>query len=331
MEIDFVVTWVDGGDPEWIRSFDTYVSEPEKVDIRKRRFRDWGLLRYLFRSFDSYAPWVGKVHFVTAGHFPTWLRTDNRKLNLVSHADFIDGLYLPLFNGRAIEMGLHKIPGISERFVYFNDDMFLGRVLGKDYFFDGFLPKDMCVFNAIYLDSIAHVRLNNIKVVDAFFDKHNFLFSNFFKVFNWRYGFHQIRSFLLAPWPQFTGFYDPHQPQPFLKKTFEEVWQKVPEVLHKTMKSRFRGAGDVNQYLFRYWQLLEGNFSPTFFSRTVTFPISLVEHAKQAAKAIRSGRCFSLCINDEIADDDDQIFCECKKIIGDAFDEILPEKSSYEV
>ena len=34
---------------------------------------------------------------------------------------------LPTFNSHAIELNLHRIPGLAPAFLYFNDDFFLGQ------------------------------------------------------------------------------------------------------------------------------------------------------------------------------------------------------------
>ena len=48
-EIDFVITWVDGNDPDWQKQKMEYSMQPDlsqKQDDRKERYRDWDLLRY---------------------------------------------------------------------------------------------------------------------------------------------------------------------------------------------------------------------------------------------------------------------------------------------
>ncbi|MBR6159158.1 MAG: Stealth CR1 domain-containing protein, partial [Lachnospiraceae bacterium] len=126
MKIDFVITWVDGNDPEWRKEKEKY-SGKTTGDDREKRYRDWELLRYWFRGVENCAPWVNKIHFVTCGHLPDWLDTGHPKLNIVNHKDYIPEQYLPTFSCRPIELNLHRIPGLSDDFVYFNDDMFLLR------------------------------------------------------------------------------------------------------------------------------------------------------------------------------------------------------------
>ena len=111
-EIDFVVTWVDGNDPAWLEQKNMYdPSALEVGDDSVSRYRDWGLLPYLFRGIEVFAPWVRKVHFVTWGHLPVWLNAEHDKLNIVNHRDFIPEQYLPTFNSNALDWNLFESKG----------------------------------------------------------------------------------------------------------------------------------------------------------------------------------------------------------------------------
>ena len=88
-KIDFVLPWVDGNDVEWQKDKAKY-SGMKFSDESVARFRDWDNLQYIFRGIEKFTPWVNKVHFITYGHLPKWLNTENPKLNIVCHKDFID-------------------------------------------------------------------------------------------------------------------------------------------------------------------------------------------------------------------------------------------------
>jgi len=330
MKVDFVLLWVDGNDPEWQKEFNKW-SKKEEGDKSVKRYRDWNNLKYLFRAFEFFTPWVRKIHFVTWGHLPKWLNINHPKINIVNHQDILDKSKLPVFSSHPLEINLHKIKNLSERFVYFNDDTFILKPLSKERFFRKGLPCDMLVFNTIFLDSISHIRLNNIEIISKYFNKKRILKKLFFKIFNLKYSYHQIRSLLLLPWPQFTGFYDPHQPQPFLKQTFLEVWEKEEEYLNKVSSHKFRTKDDVNQYLFRYWQMLKGNFYPISFSDTYTIPVKSKADVDKAVQIIIKQKFNMLCINDEIDDIDSNTFNSFTTEINNAFEKILPKKSGFEI
>ena len=92
-EIDFVITWVDGGDKAWQREKACY-DPAAGTDDGEERYRDWDLLKYWFRGVEKYAPWVRKIHFLTWGHIPEWLDTSNKKIHIVNHKDYIPKEYL---------------------------------------------------------------------------------------------------------------------------------------------------------------------------------------------------------------------------------------------
>lgn len=143
--IDFVVTWVDGSDPAWRAERERCLNLPEELGNQACRYRDWDLLKYMFRSFEKYTPWVNKIHFVTWGHLPPWLNVDHPKLHIVNHRDYIPEEYLPTFSSHPIELNAHRIPGLAERFVLFNDDMFVLRPVTPECFFIKGLPADYAV------------------------------------------------------------------------------------------------------------------------------------------------------------------------------------------
>lgn len=98
-----------------------------QVDADANRYRDSGELRYSIRSLVKYAPWIRKIYLVTDNQIPNWLNLENDRIKVVSHEDiFPNRSHLPVFSSPAIEAHLHRIPGLSKKFIYFNDDVFLG-------------------------------------------------------------------------------------------------------------------------------------------------------------------------------------------------------------
>ena len=105
-KIDIVVLWVDGNDEEWVKEKNEYMEH--KGDKESNRFRDCDNLQYVFRGIEKYVPWINKVFFITWGHTPAWLDTNNEKLVIIKHEDFIPKQYLPTFNRKgfvAVEWG----------------------------------------------------------------------------------------------------------------------------------------------------------------------------------------------------------------------------------
>ncbi|GAA2224675.1 stealth family protein [Streptomyces amakusaensis] len=142
--VDVVYTWVDGQDPEWLRRRELAQGRPYHEEAANTaRFASRDELRYSLRSLRQNAPWVRRIFLVTDDQTPSWLDTSAEGLTVVSHKEiFTDPGVLPTFNSHAIESQLHHIEGLSEHFLYFNDDMFLGRpVTPQDFFHANGLTK----------------------------------------------------------------------------------------------------------------------------------------------------------------------------------------------
>ena len=164
-EIDFVILWVDGNDPAWHEEF-VRTRQAENDDASEIRYRDWRNLHYWFRSAERFAPWVQKVHFITWGHLPAWLRRDHPKLHIVNHRDFIPAEYLPTFNSNTIELNIHRIEGLADRFVLFNDDTFLTRGCWPEDFFRRGVPCDMARLSVVQPSSVGHIIYNDLELIN---------------------------------------------------------------------------------------------------------------------------------------------------------------------
>ncbi|MEU0830345.1 stealth family protein [Streptomyces sp. NPDC005969] len=136
--VDAVYTWVDGADPEWIRRRANALGRTDYHEqaISAARFTSRDELRYSLRSLHQFAPWLRTIYLVTDGQVPAWLNSAHPRIKVVHHRDiFTDPTALPTFNSHAIESQLHHIPGLSDQFLYFNDDVFLGRSVTPGEFF----------------------------------------------------------------------------------------------------------------------------------------------------------------------------------------------------
>lgn len=139
--VDVVYTWVDGNDRAWLGRKATAqgMAEDEvrhETAANDSRYRDHDELRYSLRSLEMYASWVRHVYLVTDDQVPTWLDVDSPRVTVVDHRDiFTTPAHLPTFNSHAIETQLQNIEGLSEHFLYLNDDVFLGRPVAPELFF----------------------------------------------------------------------------------------------------------------------------------------------------------------------------------------------------
>jgi len=134
-DVDAVYTWVDGSDPAFQADFRRHASAAS-ADRELWHYRSNEELRFSLRSLFRFALWIRRIHILTNGQAPSWLDCSHPRIHLVTHAEiFPDPECLPTFNSNAIEMYLHRIPGLSRRFLYFNDDVFLGRSVRMSDFF----------------------------------------------------------------------------------------------------------------------------------------------------------------------------------------------------
>lgn len=142
-EVDVVFTWSAQPDyREVVQACQDWeqASGEQAQPFTEQRFRDMHMLRFSLRSITEFMPWFRQIFVVTDGSHPDYLRADMPNLKFISHKEIWDEEWLqedlPTYNSFAIEVHLHRIPGLSEHFIYFNDDFLVGRPISKNMFFD---------------------------------------------------------------------------------------------------------------------------------------------------------------------------------------------------
>lgn len=331
--IDFVVLWVDSNDENWRKQRDTFaqIERPDDYCGGEQRYRDWDLFKFWFRGVEKYAPWVRKVHLVTCGHLPEWINQNHPKLNIVTHREIIPNEFLPIFNSCGIELCIHNIKDLNERFVYFNDDFYILDTLKEEMFFHHGVPCSTAGFslslnmNAVFVCSLFH----DTQLLNRNFNSRVVLKKHWHKFLNYRYGIRKnMKSMILLPWCRywFPGFAYEHGPNAFLKSTFVKVWEKEERTLRETCSHRFRQYNDVNQYIFKWWQCCEGNFFP-IDERKIYKKTTIDNDTLGLCSMIENPTCPVLVINDAKITD----FWSKKEKIQLAFQKRLPEKCSFEL
>lgn len=130
--IDYVFPYVNPNDIVWKKQYQYITGKAYKDE---ERFRDFSLLKYIFRSIEKYAPWINKIHMLVAykSQVPKWINQD--KVNIIEHKDFIPDIYRPTFNSNTIEAFLCNLDISSNRFLYGNDDLiFLNNCQPNDFY-----------------------------------------------------------------------------------------------------------------------------------------------------------------------------------------------------
>lgn len=293
--MDVVITYVDGNDPVWRADYEKTTNK----SIMKKRFRDWGTLKYLLRGIEKYMPFIRNVYLVVShpSQVPQWV--DTSELKIVLHKDIIPSRFLPTFNSNPIEMHLHRIPGLDEEFLYFNDDMFpVSTCLPEDFFKDG---KSVMGCYRHFISSGMYKKI--CRNSDSLARK--------------AAGLGPSISFIR---PQ-------HICTPMLKSACDELYNKVRAEIDKTSESRTRTADDLNQYL--YWDYMyytgkveDGKISNKHFSAATATVSSLRRFILNPTRKM-------VCINDVHLGDSK--FETLQKAVIDAFEHRLPEKSRFEL
>ena len=323
--IDFVITYVDGADPNWLKKRAEASGEGDSRDIR---FRDWETLKYWFRGAEKFADFFGKIYLITDSQIPNWLNTDNERLVVVKHEDYLPNEALPTFNSNVIELNMHRIEGLSGRFVYFNDDMILCKKINRTDFFKGGVPCQTAALSPVVCyenGDFSAMQLNNAGVINSHFKKSEVLKKHLHLWFNPKMGTAVFRTVCMLPWRHFTGFFETHAPSSFLKSTFCKVWEAEGEYLNEMNTRRFRdNKNDLNQWLIKNWQACEGNFHPQ--SPNFCGSYTAGKDAEKYLDAIKKGKHKIVCINDVEEID----FEYEKKRLIKVLEEILPDASGFE-
>lgn len=249
-KIDVVITYVNMEDEIWqeqfIREKTSYTGNENAIDVS--RFRDWGTLKFVLRSIDKYAPFVNNIFLVVQmeSQVPEWI---NRKtMNVVLHEEFMPAEVLPTYSSCAIEMYLHLIPGLSEKFIYFNDDMILWNRHRPEDFFIG----DKCV-NSLSLNE-----------PDKLVEKE----KTFTKLYRYINLISTTIPYDVLNIPRDYGYTINHNPSSFFKSINNELYSKMINII-KSKSYRFRCKDSLTQYMYITYSIISkkcinvGSMSPT--------------------------------------------------------------------
>lgn len=325
--IDFVIPWVDDSDPVWQKKKEQYTGVAVQEGNTAARYRDWGTLKYWFRGVEAFAPWVRYVHFVSDEHVPAWLNVSHPKLRIVKHTDYIPQEYLPTFSCQAIEWNLHRIEGLAEQFVYFNDDVFLiDSTKPEDFFVDG-LPCDCPDIGPLYANGFfSHILLNNIELINRHFSLRRSIRHNPMKWIKAQSPGDWLKLLIYGRKDMIPNSTSRHIHTSFLKKTFDALWEKEGEQIHATCKNRLRTKDDITSYCVRDWQLFSGEFYPKK-SIGRLFHTAEMETSDEILNYLQKQKGKVICLNDS---EDEENFEEHKRRLIEVFERLLPEKSAYE-
>lgn len=298
MPIDYVITYVDGSDPVWQKEYE--VASGKKINAEKsERYRSWDNLKYNLRAVEQNLPFIRNVYLVVSGpsQVPSWV--DRETVHVVYHKDIIPEKFLPVFCSTAIEMFLGFIPGISENFIYANDDTFVMHKCDEtDFFINGKPVLNYSVSTSKY----------------NFGSQYEIQLSNSFKLAQQASG-KSVKGKKCVP---------PHSVNPMSASSFKKTWEKVGPSIEKLI-TKFREDENCNQYLFSFYDRLTDNFAR---SNTINGNyLNFVDRSlSSVCKDIEKCKKKLLCINDFGVSN----FNLFKEKINETFDKLFPNMSKYE-
>ncbi|WP_067697853.1 stealth family protein [Nocardia jejuensis] len=242
-DIDIVFSWVDGTDPEFRARragmmAQVVVGEGDEADARIRQIDE---LRYALRSVHKNAPWIRRIFIATDSKVPDWLAEDPQVTVVRAIDHFPDASGLPVFNSHAVECQLQHIEGLSEHFLYSNDDMFFARPVRPSMFFT---PAGI----SRYIEA-------GTRIGPGVNDERRSGFENAARV---------NRQLLTQRFGHIITRHLEHTPVPLRRSVLREMEAAFPEDFARTRASRFRAATDISvtNSLYHYYALLTGRAVP---------------------------------------------------------------------
>jgi hypothetical protein len=313
--IDVVYTWVDGSDENWLRSKASALKIENSSHftdnaIDEARFADHDELRFSLRSIDQFAPWVRKIWLVTAGQTPQWLDSSNPRIQIVKHEDIWPSpAGLPTFNSHAIEANLHKISGLAEHYLYFNDDVMLGRPVAPELFFHPngitkfFHSRALVDFGpTLPGESASTTAAKNARTLieEAF----NVTFSR--------------------------KFY--HVPAPISRTVMNEAESSFPKAFQQTRESSFRKSTDIaaSGSMYLNYAYATGHAVPGSIRYDYIDPATTDGRARME-KVILRRSLDVICVNDGATAQTVEQREDTDRYIREALGRMYPVKSSFEL
>lgn len=309
-DIDMVYLWVDGNDPKW-RAKRQMLDGNMKYDVSadcKGRYADNDELKYSLRALEMYAPWINHIYIVTDEQVPAWLDESNPRVTIVDHKDILPPEALPCFNSTVIEHFLSKIPGLSEHFLYGNDDMFFNReVVPGDFFGRDGLP----VVRIAYRRPMRKLQVwYDTKVRGRRLNHYNHVIANAASLVEGKYG-------------HYYGGKSHHNIDAYLKSDLEETRREFLSAIIPTVPNHIRCDSDIERHLYAYAAMARRRCHVEHVGRDTSFHLYI--HRRDHYEKLDRHNPKFFCMNDsEYASDEDRERARAY------LEERFPHKSSFE-
>ena len=314
-QIDIVYLWVNGADPVWLnkrhRAYAGWARQnPAELAAFGNvagRYRDNSELLFNLRALELFFPHHGHVYIVTDGQTPAWLRPSAR-VTVVDHRDLLPPTSAQVFDSGHIESYLHHIPGLSERFIYLNDDVFFGQKVNPEWWFGDRMKVFMEPSSTAHPDELNPLAT---ALVNASI---------------------RSRQWLTERYPHYRHIPQvySHTPRAMRKSAMHELEHLAPDWFAQVRSTVFRSwrIPPIIPDLAPRWMVQVG-----YAEQQVLNPLYINTADAQAAQQFDAlvanfGKLPFFCINDtcDEADDDDPRLLR----IAQTLNKLLPEPSSFE-
>lgn len=310
LAIDLVYLWVDGDDSEWLAKRNTFIGNVEQSSSAncKGRYMNNDELKFSLRSVEKYAPWINSIYIVTDNQIPQWIDLTNPKIKIVDHKEIMPQNILPCYNSALIEQFLYKIEGLSEYFLYANDDMFVNNMVSPRSFFTDegfpiirFTRKPLRRLRWFWREEMRKKPLHN----------YSRKIKNAAELVEKKYGIY------------YNGM-PHHNIDAYLKSDCQRVSEQIfkDEFMQMRM-SRLRNSEDIQRVIYSYVALAERRGQLHYCSKKESLYIHI--YKDKHYKYYEKFNPMLFCMNDsQYAQDSDRI--KSTKFLS----EIFPQKSQFE-
>jgi Stealth protein CR2, conserved region 2/Stealth protein CR1, conserved region 1 len=319
-KIDIVYLWVDGNDPVWRQKRQTSL---KRLDAENRnsiarygnvegRYRDNDELRYSLRALERYFPDCGHVYIITDAQTPVWLQS-SAQITIIDHKNLMPATRLPTFDSANIESYIHRIPNLSERYFYLNDDVFFGAPVDMNHWFsrEGICvgwSDDLPVSNEA-LKPDATALENACRLSIQWLEAHSTKTAGYE---------HTYRTFA-------------HAPRPMLKSMLIALETQAADLFESVRSTVFRAWDKptiVSDFVMR-WALVNGQATVRDYTHAYLSTGDAQNAAHLDALVASEGQLDFFCINDTT--DDAHDLDPRLMIVLKALQTMFPKASRYEV
>lgn len=311
--VDIVYLWCNSNDSAWIEKKNNELkkyNKPLDNDATSDcRFTNIDELKFSLRSLEKFAPWVNQIFIVTDNQIPDWLDITNPKIKIIDHKDILPPECLPTFNSCAIETALHKIPGLSEHFLFANDDMLFGQPVTKDFFFD----ENGCpVF-----------RFSKRRIINKpYRHLYGYTISLAYRLVKTKYG-------------NYRGYFPHHNIDAYRKSDMEKCCETFRTGFEITAKQKFREKGCIQRSIFGYYSVMNKTAKYKIVDSLSAKLKNLINNTPQDSMMLKLTKSklekfnkkmpYLFCINDSLSTTDKD-----RLALHNFFELKFPEPSSFE-